>query len=217
MSLYVVERDLVNVPPEQVRRDQQNVDSACTQLKAQGKRIRLISSAIVPVDGHGLDLFGAESAEVVKEAHDVAAIACLRIVEILDVTPPFVHRETSRSRRALQRTTGSTTGQSTAKRFEPTMTDTPAPELSRWLADGQRLFALCLEALERTEGLESRIHTLESENELLREELTRLRHKGDLLQTERAEMVAAFNDLAGHVTQVVDRMLQKSEDEELGK
>jgi hypothetical protein len=30
-------------------------------------------------------------------------------------------------------------------------------------------------------------------------------------------MVAAFNDLAGHVTQVVDHILQKSEDGENGK
>jgi hypothetical protein len=217
MALYVVERDVFNVPPEQLRRDQRNVVSACTQLKAQGKRIRYISSAIVPADGHGLDLFGAESPEVVKEAHDVAAIAWLRIVEILDLTPTFVQRETSRSRRAVQRTTGSTTGHSNTKRIQATMTDNASPELARWLAEGQRLFGLCLEALERTERLEARIHALESENEMLREEIPRLRHKVDVLQAERADMVAAFNDLAGHVTQVVDGMLQKSENGEMGK
>jgi len=217
MALYVVERDLFNVPPEQLRLDQRNVVSACTQLKAQGKRIRYISSAIVPTEGHGLDLFGAESAEVVKEVHDVAAIACLRIVEILDLTPTFVQPETSRSRRSLRRTTDSTTGHSNAKRIEPAMTDNASPELARWLAEGQRLFGLCLEALERTERLEARIQTLESENEMLREEIPRLRQKVDVLQAERADMVAAFNDLAGHVTQVVDGMLQKSEDGEMDK
>jgi hypothetical protein len=36
----------------------------------------------------------------------------------------------------------------------------------------------------------------------------------DLLQTDRAEMVAACNDLAGHVTQVADHILQKSENSE---
>ncbi len=217
MALYVVERDLFNVPPERLRVDQRNVVSACTRLKAEGKRIRYISSAIVPADGHGLDLFGAESVEVVKEAHDAADVSCLRIVEILDLTPTFVQRDTSRSRRSLQRTTGSTTGNSNEKRIEPTMTDNASPELARWLAEGQRLFGLCLEALEQTERLEARIQTLESENEMLREEVPRLRHKVDVLQAERAEMVAAFNDLAGHVTQVVDGMLQKSEDGEMGK
>ena len=42
--------------------------------------------------------------------------------------------------------------------------------------------------------------------------LPRLRHRVDVLETDRSEMVAAFNDLAGHVTQVVDHILQKSED-----
>jgi predicted transcriptional regulator len=91
---------------------------------------------------------------------------------------------------------------------------TPASELARWLVDGQRLFGFCLEMLENSERLRARSETLESENEMLREEVARLRQKADILQTERAEMVAAFNDLAGHVTQVVDDILQKSEDGE---
>jgi predicted transcriptional regulator len=94
------------------------------------------------------------------------------------------------------------------------MTANSAPELARWLADGQRFFSLCLEALEELERLQTRNHTLEGENEMLREELARLRHRMDILQADRAEMVAAFNDLAGHVTQVVDHILQKSEDGE---
>jgi len=49
---------------------------------------------------------------------------------------------------------------------------------------------------------------------MLREEVARLRHKVDLLQTDRAEMVAGCNDLASHVTQVVDHILQKSENSE---
>jgi hypothetical protein len=36
----------------------------------------------------------------------------------------------------------------------------------------------------------------------------------DGLQAERSEMIATFNDLAGHVTQVVDQILQKSENGE---
>jgi hypothetical protein len=81
------------------------------------------------------------------------------------------------------------------------------PELARWLADGQRLFGVCLETLEAFERLQG-------ENEMLREEVARLRLRVDLLQADRAEMVAAFNDLAGHVTQVVDHIIQKSEDGE---
>jgi hypothetical protein len=52
---------------------------------------------------------------------------------------------------------------------------------------------------------------------MLREEVARLRHRVDVLETERAEMIAAVNDLAGHVTQAVDQILQRSEDGETAK
>lgn len=90
----------------------------------------------------------------------------------------------------------------------------PTPELSRWLNEGQRFFGLCLDALATLERLQSQLRIVEQDNQVLREELVRLRHKTDLLQSERGEMIAAFNDLAGHVTQVVDHILQKSEDGE---
>ena len=82
------------------------------------------------------------------------------------------------------------------------------------MVDGQRLFGVCLETLEQANRLQGRNETLESENEMLREEVVRLRQRVDVLQADRSEMVAAFNDLAGHVAQVVDHILQKSEDGE---
>ncbi|MGH7399614.1 MAG: nickel-binding protein [Candidatus Rokuibacteriota bacterium] len=214
MALYVVERDLSRVPPEQLRLDQRDLASACIQLKAQGRHIRYISSAIVPADGRALDVFGAEKAELVKEAHAAAQVPYSRIVEILDLTPSFVHRGTSRSRRSQQRVVGAASDEAHAKGATYTMTANSSVELARWLADGQRFFGLCLEMIESAERLQSRNQTLEGENEMLREEVARLRHRVDALQSDRAEMVAAFNDLAGHVTQVVDHILQKSEDGE---
>ena len=97
------------------------------------------------------------------------------------------------------------------------MTEHSAPELTRWLADGQRLFQVCIDTLEGSDRLQAHSQTLERENMALREEVARLRHKLDLLETDRSEMLSAFNDLAGHVTQVVDHILQKSEDGENGK
>ncbi|HEY7652095.1 MAG TPA: nickel-binding protein [Methylomirabilota bacterium] len=214
MALYLVERDLSRIPPEQLRLDQRDLASACIQLKAQGKRIRYISSAVVPADGRALDLFGADDAELIKEAHASAGIHYSRIVEVLDLTPSFIPRGTSRSRRSLQRAVGAAADAGKAKGTAYIMTANSAPELARWLTDGQRLFGVCLETLENSERLQARNQTLESENEMLREEVARLRQKVDLLQADRSEMVAAFNDLAGHVTQVVDHILQKSEDAE---
>jgi hypothetical protein len=217
MALYVVERDLTTVSPERLRLDQRDVASACIQLKSRGRRIRYISSAVLPADGRALDLFGAESAEVVKEAHSAAQVTYARVVEVLDLTPSFVHRGTSRSRRSLQRSAGASADEGHTKGATHLMTANASPELTRWLADGQRLFAVCLETLEGSERLQARNQTLESENEMLRDEVARLRHRVDVLQADRSEMVAAFNDLAGHVTQVVDHILQKSENGEDSK
>jgi IS1 family transposase len=160
-----------------------------------------------------VDVFGAESADVIPEAHATAGVAYGRIVEILDLIPGFIGRDTSHSTQSEQRNAG-TAGEAHAKGTRDAMTASAPSEFTRWLADGQRLFEVCLETLESSERLQTRTQTLEAENEMLREELGRLRHKLDMLQTERAEMVAAFNDLAGHVTQVVDHILQNSEDQE---
>ncbi len=217
MALYVVERDLSHVSPEQFLVSQKDVLSACMQLKVQGKKIRYISSAVVAGEGRGLDLFGAESAALVQEVHEAAKVPLARIMEILDLSPSGLPRGMSRARSSLRRSIGSARSEDSRKGSRDTMTENSAPELARWLAEGQRLFSLCLETLESFERLKTRVHTLERENEMLREETARLRHKVDVLQTERSEMVAAFNDLAGHVTQVVDHILQKSEDGETGK
>ena len=205
MGLFVVERDLGAISPDQLRLDQRAIASACRQLNDLGKRVRFITSSIVPTEGRGLDLFGAQSPETIKEVHAVAQVAYARIVEILDLTPSFLQPTTSRPRHPLK------------KGVDDAMTDSATPELARWLADGQRFFGLCLELLEKSTRLQTKTVTLQSENEMLREEVARLRHRMDVLQTERADMVAAFNDLAGHVTQVVDHILQKSENGETEK
>jgi len=214
MPLFLVERDLSNVPSEQLRLDQREVASICVQLKALGKHIRYISSAVVPADARTLDLFGADDADLIKEAHAAVGVQYIRIVEILDLTPTFLPRGTSRPRRSLERGVGAPPDASHPKGTVHAMTAHSAPELARWLVDGQRLFGVCLETLEQANRLQGRNETLESENEMLREEVVRLRQRVEVLQADRSEMVAAFNDLAGHVTQVVDHILQKSEDGE---
>jgi Protein of unknown function (DUF4242) len=205
MGLYMVERNVSDISPDRLRLYQRALESACSRVRESGRRVRYINSAVVPIDGRALDLFGAASAEAIKEMHALAQVPYERIVEVLDLTPRFLSPSTSRSRHPAK------------KGIDDTMNDTAPPELVRWLADGQRFFGLCLEQLGRADQLEAKARTLEAENEMLREEMARLRHKVDMLQTDRSEMVAAFNDLAGHVTQVVDHILQKSEDGENSK
>jgi hypothetical protein len=220
MALYMVERDVTGTSPERLRFEQTGLASACIQLKLQGKRVRFISSAVIPADGRALDLFGADDTELVKEVHVVARVSYSRIVEILDLTPTFIHRDVSRPRRTLRKAVVKGAGGSptdAAKGVTLTMATDSTSELTRWLGEGQRFLGVCLETVENADRLQARNHTLERENEMLREEVTRLRHRIDVLQTDRNDMVAAFNDLAGHVTQVVDHILQKSEDGENGR
>jgi hypothetical protein len=205
MGLYMVERNVSDISPDRLRLYQRALESACSRIRESGRRVRYINSAVVPLDGRALDLFGAASAEAIKEMHALAQVPYERIVEVLDLTPRFLSPSTSRPRHPAK------------KGIDDTMNDTAPPELVRWLADGQRFFGLCLEQLGRADQQEAKARTLEAENEMLREEMARLRHKVDMLQTDRSEMVAAFNDLAGHVTQVVDHILQKSEDGENSK
>ena len=159
-------------------------------------------------DGRGLDLFGADDVELVKDVHVMARVAYSRIVAVLDLTPTVIPGR-SRPRRMLRRAPA-------GKGATLTMATDPTSELTRWLADGQRFFGQCLETVENADRLQARNRTLERENEMLREEVTRLRQRIDVLQGDRNDMVAAFNDLAGHVTQVVDHILQKSGDGENG-
>jgi hypothetical protein len=215
----MVERDVTGTAPERLRLEQTGLAAACSQLKLLGKRVRYISSAVIPADGRALDLFGADDVELVKEVHVVARVSYSRVVEILDLTPTFIHRDVSRPRRMLRKAVAKGAGGSrinTGKGVTLTMATDPTSELTRWLVEGQRFFGLCVETVENTTRLQARNLTLERENEMFREEVTRLRHRIDVLQADRNDMVAAFNDLAGHVTQVVDHILQKSEDGENG-
>ena len=69
---------------------------------------------------------------------------------------------------------------------------------------------MCLEALEQTRHLEARKQTREGENRTLREEMSRLWHRLQALEADHAGMIVAFNDMAGRVAQLIERVLQNS-------
>ncbi len=79
-------------------------------------------------------------------------------------------------------------------------------DIARWFEEGQHLFGTLVERVERLELLQM---MLERDKEQLRGEITRLQHHNEILQAEREELLAALNRLAGHVTQVVDEVLQR--------
>ncbi len=83
-------------------------------------------------------------------------------------------------------------------------------DVARWFEEGQRIFGTLLERVERLEQLQM---TLERDKEELHREITRLQHHNEILQAQREELLAAFRGLAGHVTQVVDEVLQRFDGE----
>ncbi len=63
--------------------------------------------------------------------------------------------------------------------------------------------------VEDHKNLRTRVAALDRDTEQLRQELMMLRRENDVLRAEREELLAAFNGLAGHVTQVADQILQR--------
>jgi hypothetical protein len=207
MPLYAVERELCHATPEQLQRSLRDVVSVCTQFSLQGKKVRYISSVLLPTEQRGLCLFGAEDPEWVKEVQEAMRIPYSRIIPLLDFTPSHVKRHLSRRRRSLHDPEAQP-GPANPRGGggEVAMSSDARQAIARWLEDGQRLFGSLLERIER---LEQRELALERKKEELREPITRLQHDNEILQAQREELLAALHGLAGHVTQAVDEVLQR--------
>jgi len=78
-----------------------------------------------------------------------------------------------------------------------------APELLGWVRDGERLFGLVLQTLQRCEALEQ-------DNRRLREQLESVREELDTFKVERLEAAEALKTFAEHVTRLatvtIDRL-----------
>ena len=195
MPLYAVERELCRVTPEELQRALRDVVSVCMQFSLQGKKVRYISSVLLPAERRGLCLFGAKGPEWVKEVQEAMRIPYARVIPLLDFTPGHVNRHLSRTR---------------GSRHDPEAQPDPADgrggwgevtvnsdarrDLARWFEEGQHLFGTLLERVEKLEPLQM---TLERDKEELRQEITRLQHHNEVLQAQREELLAAFNGLPG--------------------
>lgn len=78
-----------------------------------------------------------------------------------------------------------------------------APDLVGWVRNGERLFGLVLETLQRCEAVEQ-------ENRQLREQLEALREELNTFRVERLEAAEALKTFAEHVTRLatvtIDRL-----------
>lgn len=87
MAVYMVERDLPGITPEQLAKAQRAATAAGERFTAEGKEVRYIRSVFVPDESRCLCLFEAPNRQFVKEVNEAAGIPFTRIVEALDLTP----------------------------------------------------------------------------------------------------------------------------------
>jgi muconolactone delta-isomerase len=87
MAVYLVERDLPGVTPEQLAAAQKRSIQVGKDLTAQGREVRYIRSTFVPGENRCMCLFEAPNPENVREANERAEIPFTRIVPAEDLTP----------------------------------------------------------------------------------------------------------------------------------
>jgi len=87
MPVYMVDRNLPGITPEQLAGAQQAAISTSRQFENEGKPVRYIRSTFVPQEAHCMCLFEAPNAERVREVNDAAKLPYTRIIEALDLSP----------------------------------------------------------------------------------------------------------------------------------
>jgi regulator of replication initiation timing len=85
----------------------------------------------------------------------------------------------------------------------------PAPEILRWVKEGEDLFGQVLQTLHRFEETDGRATRLAEENERLRTEIQDLRAELGDLKAERGEVVETLKTFAEHMTRVASVLIQR--------
>jgi Protein of unknown function (DUF4242) len=87
MAVYMVERELPGITPEQLAGAQGAAISTSQQFTAQGTPVRYIRSTFVPDESKCFCLFEAASQQAVRDVNTAAKLPFARIVQALDLTP----------------------------------------------------------------------------------------------------------------------------------
>lgn len=212
MPLFAVERDLSQVPPDRFRSDLRNLVNACERFQGLGKKVRYISSAVFPADARGWCLFGAEKPQWIREVNEAARLPYLRILAVLDLTPAGVRRELSCGRRPPQSTTEKVPIRETLEGHEPhDGASGGAPsvtaEMARWSDEGRQLLDLLGGWLGGAVRFETKAGALQSERDVLADQVRHLEEDNEALRAQREELQQALQALAGQMTRAADEIL----------
>ena len=90
MALYMVERELPGITPEQLTGAQGAAIATSQQFTAHGTPVRYIRSTFVPDESKCFCLFEAASQQVVRDVNTAAKLPFARIVRALDLTPAIL-------------------------------------------------------------------------------------------------------------------------------
>ncbi len=89
MAIYLVDRVLPGMTPEQLVLRQQAVLRMIPQFTERGKLARYLRSTFVPEEAHCFCLFQAASAKAVQEVNEAAQFPFTRIIQALELDPGF--------------------------------------------------------------------------------------------------------------------------------
>ena len=87
MAVYMVERELPGVSMDQLAAAQAAAIRTGKEFTESGKNVRYIRTTFVPGDSRCMCLFEADSADLVREVNESAAIPFVKITEAIDLTP----------------------------------------------------------------------------------------------------------------------------------
>jgi hypothetical protein len=88
MALYLVERSLPGLGPDDLVAVQRALLASCDRLAAAGASVAYLHSLFAPTTARCLCLFRATSWEAVNRANETAQVPFTRIEEVVDLQPP---------------------------------------------------------------------------------------------------------------------------------
>ena len=87
MAVYMVERELPGITPEQLAQAQEAAISTSSQFTQEGKPVRYIRSTFLPDESRCFCLFEAPTRQLVRDVNEAAGLPVSRIVQALDLSP----------------------------------------------------------------------------------------------------------------------------------
>ena len=205
MPLFVVERDLSQVPPDRLRADLRSLVTACERMQGLGKKVRYISSAVFPAEARGMCLFGAEEPQWIREVNEAARLPYSRIFAVLDLTPNGVARDLSRGRPPQ----GARGDDLAALEVGVPVGGRGSEVMERWCEEGRHLVHLLGGWLDDAGRLRAETVALENERSTLTEQVRRLEEEAESLRAQRDDLLEAVQTLTGQVTRTADEILYR--------